>query len=61
MGGSFRNLLPVRSLTRKFLLGISLFLIFPTYLWGKAPTFVPARSIALVFSSTVYGEIEPCG
>jgi hypothetical protein len=31
------------------------------YLWGKTPTFVPARSVALVFSSTIHGEVEPCG
>jgi hypothetical protein len=61
MEGSFGNLLPVRCFMRKFLLGISLFLMFPTYLWGKDPTFVPAQTVALVFSSNVHGEVEPCG
>ncbi len=46
---------------RKFLLGILLLLIFPPSLWGKPPAFIPARSVALVFSSNIHGEVEPCG
>jgi hypothetical protein len=46
---------------RKYLLGILLILIFPLSLWGQPPEFDPDRSIALVFSSNVYGEVEPCG
>ena len=45
----------------KFLLGILLLLIFPPPLWGKVPAFIPDRSVALVFSSTIQGEVEPCG
>ena len=44
---------------RKFLLGILPLLIFPTYLWGKTPSFIPAQSVALVFSSNVHGEAIP--
>ena len=46
---------------KKYLLIILLVLIFPLTIWGKAPTFVPQRTVALVFSSTVNGEVEPCG
>ena len=61
MGESFRNFFLVRCVMRKFLLGILPLLIFPTYLWGKTPSFIPAQSVALVFSSNVHGEVEPCG
>ncbi len=45
------------------LLGIALLLGFSTYLWGKTspPTFIPAKTVAVVFSSTIQGEVEPCG
>jgi hypothetical protein len=46
---------------KKFLLGILLLLIFPPSLWGKAPTLPPGQSVALVFSSNIHGEVEPCG
>ena len=46
---------------KKFLLGIFLLLIFPPSLWGKAPSFSPAQTITLVFSSNIHGEVEPCG
>lgn len=46
---------------RKFLLGILLLLICPPSLWGKAPTFTSAQTVALVFSSNIHGEVEPCG
>ena len=51
----------MRCSMRKFLLGILLLLIFPPSLWGKAPSFSPAQTIALVFSSNIHGEVEPCG
>ena len=35
--------------------------IFPVTIWGKTPIFVPQETIALVFSSNVHGELEPCG
>lgn len=46
---------------RKYIPGILLILIFPLPLWGQTPEFDPNRSITLVFSSNVYGEVEPCG
>jgi hypothetical protein len=46
---------------RKFLPGILLFLIFPPPLFGKAPSFTPTQTVALVFSSNIHGEVEPCG
>ena len=46
---------------KKCLLVILLVFIFPIPTWGTPPTFVPQESIAVVFSSTVQGEVEPCG
>jgi len=46
---------------KKFLIGFLLVLIPSTYLWGKAPDFIPSQSMALVFSSGSHGEVEPCG
>jgi hypothetical protein len=46
---------------KKYLLIILLIFFFPVTIWGETPTFVPQRTIALVFSSTVHGELEPCG
>jgi len=46
---------------QKFLLATLLILVFPLSLWGQIPAFDPNRSIALVFSSSVSGEVEPCG
>jgi hypothetical protein len=46
---------------KKYLLVILLILFFPVTIWGKTPTFVPQGAIALVFSSNVHGELEPCG
>jgi len=46
---------------QKYLLATLLLLVFPLSLWGQTPTFDPDRSIALVFSSSVSGEVEPCG
>jgi hypothetical protein len=48
-------------LVHKYLLATLLILVFPLSLWGQTPAFDPNRSIALVFSSSVSGEIEPCG
>ena len=40
----------------------SLFVILsPFASWGQSPPGKADRSAALVFSSNVYGEIEPCG
>ena len=46
---------------QKYLLGVLLILIFPYSLWGQPTELDAERSIALVFSSNVYGEVEPCG
>ena len=46
---------------KKYLLVTLLTLIFPVAIWGKTPTFVDQETIALVFSSNVHGELEPCG
>ncbi len=46
---------------RKYILLILFLFIFPFPLLGKTPEFVPERTIALMFSSNVYGELEPCG
>ncbi len=46
---------------KKYLLVILLAFIFPGTVWGKTPTLVPQGAIALVFSSNVHGELEPCG
>ncbi len=46
---------------KKYLLLILFFFIVPLPVMGKIPTFIPERTIALVFSSNVSGELEPCG
>ncbi len=46
---------------KKSLLGILLICVFPFSLWGQGPSFDPARTTVLVFSSNVFGEVEPCG
>jgi hypothetical protein len=46
---------------KKYLLVILWAFLFPVTIWGKAPPFVPQETIALVFSSNVHGELEPCG
>ena len=46
---------------KKLLLGILLLMVSPPFLWGKTPTFIPAQTVALVFSSNIHGEVEPCG
>ncbi len=46
---------------KKYVLLVVFFFIFPLPVLGKIPTFVPEKTIALVFSSNVYGELEPCG
>jgi hypothetical protein len=46
---------------KKLLLGILLLLILSPDLWGKTPTFIPGQTVALVFSSNIHGEVEPCG
>jgi len=46
---------------KRYLLVILLAFIFPVTIWGKTPNVVPQGTIALVFSSNVHGEIEPCG
>ncbi|MBP1720352.1 MAG: hypothetical protein H6Q43_3790 [Deltaproteobacteria bacterium] len=46
---------------KKYILVTIFALIFPVTIWGKTPTFVPQETIALVFSSNVHGELEPCG
>jgi hypothetical protein len=46
---------------KKSFLVILLIFFFPVTIWGKTPTSVPQGTIALVFSSNVHGELEPCG
>jgi hypothetical protein len=46
---------------KKYLLLILLIFFFPVTIWGKVPAFIPDQSVALVFSSTIQGEVEPCG
>ncbi|MCJ7494350.1 MAG: hypothetical protein MUP68_08955 [Deltaproteobacteria bacterium] len=46
---------------KKYLLGIFLVCLFPLSLWGQPPTPSPDRIITIIFSSNVYGEVEPCG
>ena len=47
---------------KKYLLPLLfVFLFCPASTWGKPPAFTPKRTIALVFSSNVHGEVEPCG
>ncbi len=46
---------------KKYVLAIFLAVMFPGAAWGEIPPSVPRESIALVFSSTVHGELEPCG
>ncbi len=50
-----------RCIMKRYVLAILLALMLPGATWGKTPDFVPRESIALVFSSTVHGELEPCG
>jgi len=40
---------------------ILLAFLLPVTTWGKIPTVVPQETIALVFSSNIHGELEPCG
>lgn len=46
---------------KKYLLLILCFFICPLPAMGKIPAFVPERTVALVFSSNIHGELEPCG
>ena len=46
---------------KKYLLLTLLAFLFPAAIWAKTPTIVPQEAIALVFSSNVHGELEPCG
>jgi hypothetical protein len=45
----------------KNLVGILLILIFPLAVWGQPAAFNYEKATALIFSSNVHGEIEPCG
>ena len=41
---------------------MTLFLVFvPFSVWSSPPEVKPDRVVTLIFSSNVYGEIEPCG
>lgn len=46
---------------KKLLLGILPLLILPASLWANVPAFLPGQTVALVFSSNIHGEVEPCG
>ena len=45
---------------KKLLVFAFLFLV-PFSVWSSSPEVKPERIITLIFSSNVYGEIEPCG
>ena len=45
---------------KKWLVAAFLVLI-PFPVWGSAPEVKPERVVTLLFSSNVYGEVEPCG
>lgn len=49
------------TIMKRYLWVILLALTFPVAGWGKTPAVVPERTISLVFSSNVQGELEPCG
>jgi len=59
------NDLPYRYTLRAMRLAIfSIFIIiilYPLLSWGQPPSQKGERGGSLVFSSNVYGEIEPCG
>jgi hypothetical protein len=43
-------------------LAIILVVIFsPIFVWGQTPDLTSESLFTLIFSSNVYGEIEPCG
>ncbi len=46
---------------KNLLLGILIILTFPLPLWGQPPTLKPGEGVAVVFSSNIQGEVEPCG
>jgi len=45
----------------KKLLVIAILFFVPFSVWSNSPEVKPDRIVALIFSSNVYGEIEPCG
>jgi hypothetical protein len=45
---------------KRYLLAFFIF-VLPLPAWGQPPGVEPEQMITLVFSSNVYGEIEPCG
>ena len=45
----------------KKLLVIAILLLLPFSVWSSSPEVKPDRIVTLIFSSNVYGEIEPCG
>ncbi len=40
---------------------IAFLVLVPFSVWSNPPAVKPDQVITLVFSSNVYGEIEPCG
>ncbi|MCX5914718.1 MAG: hypothetical protein NTV04_22620 [Deltaproteobacteria bacterium] len=46
---------------KKYILITILAFLFPVTIWGNPPPFIPQETVALVFSSNVHGELEPCG
>ena len=45
----------------KKLLVIAILFFMPFSVWSSSPEVKPERTVTLIFSSNVYGEIEPCG
>jgi len=45
----------------KKILVIALLVFVPISVWSQSPEVKPDRVVTLIFSSNVYGEIEPCG
>ncbi len=46
---------------KNLLFAILMIMAFPPLLWGQYPLLKSEPDVALVFSSTVQGEVEPCG
>jgi len=45
---------------KRYLLAVFI-CVLPLGAWGQPPGVKPEQMITLIFSSNVYGEIEPCG
>jgi hypothetical protein len=57
------NIFPsfLEGVMKKYLPVILLIFLSPFFIGGQSLPVESERSISLIFSSNVYGEIEPCG